>query len=62
MCLVVVWAARRAYRSAWGIGILAVFVHCLTDFPFEIGAMQFWVFTLIGVLAAETATATCPRE
>jgi hypothetical protein len=54
MCLAVAWTAPRAYRSAWGIGILAMFVHCLTDFPFEIGALQFWVFTLIGVLAAET--------
>ena len=54
MCGVVVWLVGRAYRSVWGIGILAVFVHCLTDFPFQIGGMQFWVFTLLGVLAAET--------
>ncbi len=48
------WTARRAYASVWGIGLAAVFLHCLTDFPFQISGMYFWVVTFLGVLAAES--------
>lgn len=52
MCTVATWAARKAYRSVWAIGIIAVLAHSLVDFPMQSATIQFWVFTLVGMLGA----------
>jgi len=41
-----------AVRSIWGIGILAVFLHALVDYPFARFGLTAWNFTLIGALSA----------
>jgi O-antigen ligase len=43
---------RGAVRSVWGLGILAVFVHSLVDYPFMRLGLAAWVFTFAGALAA----------
>lgn len=48
-----VWCIRPAVRSVWGIGLLAVFVHALADYPMQRLGVAGWVFVLIGALAAE---------
>ena len=40
----------RAIRSGWALGIHAVFLHSLVDFPMQIPAIAFLVFTLLGAL------------
>lgn len=50
-------ATPAAWRSVWGIGLLAIWVHCLVEYPMQqrpaIGA---WFFVMLGVLAAARPT------
>src|SRR3979490_1368672 len=48
------WALRPAVRAVWGIGVLAVFLHAVVDYPFQQRpALAAFVFALLGLLAAE---------
>jgi O-antigen ligase len=47
-----VWCLRPAFRSVWGVGVLAVFLHAGVDYPFSRPALGSWVFALIAILAA----------
>ena len=49
---ITVWAARRALRSVWGIGVLLVFMHCWVDYPFSLPALAAWVVAGLGLLAS----------
>ena len=40
-----------AIRSIWGIGILAVFLHALVDYPFARFGLTAWNFALLGALS-----------
>lgn len=40
-----------AVRSVWGIGILAVFLHALVDYPFARFGLTAWNFALVGALS-----------
>jgi O-antigen ligase len=51
-----VWSVPQAWRSGWGIGIAAVFVHALVDFPLHVPALQLWLFAMLGVLESETTS------
>jgi O-antigen ligase len=55
-------AAPYAIRSIWGIGLLAVWVHCLVEYPFQqrpgLGA---WFFLFLGILATVPARGDCDR-
>jgi O-antigen ligase len=51
---VVAMLAPAAVRSLWGIGLMAVFVHAMVDYPFEQRpALAAYLFAMMGVLAAE---------
>jgi O-antigen ligase len=53
---VVAAAVRPAFRSLWGMGLLAVFVHCLVDYPMQQRpALAAFFFALLGILAASDA-------
>ena len=56
--------ARAAWRSLWGLGLMAVFLHALVDYPFEQRpALAAYFFALAGVLAAEAnASISSPGE
>ena len=49
---IAIWSVRAAARSLWGVGIVAVFVHCLVDYPIQRPALSGFFFVLLGVLAA----------
>jgi O-antigen ligase len=51
--LIAIWAVGPALRSIWGVGILAVFLHALVDYPFARLGVSAWVFLLLGALARE---------
>jgi O-antigen ligase len=54
MLIAVVGLARPAWRSLWGLGLMAVFLHALVDYPFEQRpALAAYFFALAGALAAE---------
>jgi len=54
------WAVRPAIRSRWGIGVLAVFLHCLVDYPLQKPALAALVFVLLGALASFMRS--CPQN
>lgn len=48
---VVAGAVRPAFRSLWGLGLLAVFVHCLVDYPMQQRpALAAFFFALLGIM------------
>ena len=47
-----VWCLRPAFRSVWGVGVIAVFLHAAVDYPFSRPALGSWIFVVIAMLAA----------
>jgi O-antigen ligase len=45
-----IFIVRRALRPIWGVGILAVLVHALVDYPFARLGITAWFFALAGAL------------
>ena len=46
-------AVRPAFRSLWGLGLLAVFIHCFVDYPMQQRpALAAFFFALLGVMTA----------
>ncbi len=48
--LLAISVTRPAFRSVWGIGVPAVFVHALVDYPFARFGVSAWLFILAGAL------------
>ena len=54
-------AIRPAVRSLWGLGLLAVFLHGLIDYPFEQRpALAAFFFAMLGILMAQAGTQALP--
>ena len=53
MLVVFLWTVRAAVQSVWGIGLAAVMVHSLVDYPFMRLGLAGWIFVLLGVLEAD---------
>ncbi len=51
-CAALFWSARRR----WGIGVAAVFLHALVDYPLQKPALAALTFSLLGALAADAAS------
>jgi O-antigen ligase len=51
MLLLLVWSIRPAIRSGWGIGLLALCVHALVDYPFARLGVCGWYFALVSMMA-----------
>ena len=47
-----VWSLRPAFRSVWGLGVVAVFLHATVDYPFSRPALGSWPVLVIAMLAA----------
>jgi O-antigen ligase len=54
---VAVWSIRPALRSRWGIGVIAVFLHCLVDYPLQKPALAAFFFAVLAVLACSAKEA-----
>ena len=48
-------ALAPAIRSVWGLGVYALWLHALVDFPMQIPALAALVFTLLAAVSAESA-------
>jgi O-antigen ligase len=46
------WSIRPAIRSVWGIGLIALCLHAVVDYPFARFGVCGWYFALLGMLAA----------
>lgn len=51
MLAVAVWAVPRAVRSAWGVGVLMVLIHCLWDYPIQRTGVAIVFFTMMAAIA-----------
>ena len=51
MATLFLWCLRPAFRSVWGIGVIAVFLHALVDYPFSRPALGSWPILIIAMLA-----------
>jgi O-antigen ligase len=51
MLMVFFWSFRPAIRSIWGLGVIAVGLHALVDYPFARFGVCGWYFALLGMLA-----------
>jgi hypothetical protein len=56
MLAIAVLGASRLARSLWGIGVLAMWLHCLIDFPMQRPALGLWVFVLLGAACSQPKT------
>jgi hypothetical protein len=50
---VAIWSVRPAANSLWGVGIVAIFLHCAVDYPIQRPALGGLFFVLLGALAAQ---------
>ena len=55
LCLAL-WGIRPAIRSIWGIGVLAVLIHALFDYPFSRPAVGAWPILILSMAAVDQAT------
>ncbi|HEX6545691.1 MAG TPA: O-antigen ligase family protein, partial [Bryobacteraceae bacterium] len=58
MVLLIVWTIRPAFRSVWGIGLVAFALHAFVDYPFARLGTCGWYFALAGMLGAQQGTST----
>ncbi len=52
MLAILIWSIRPAIRSGWGVGLIALCIHALVDYPFARFGVCGWYFCLLGMLAA----------
>ena len=52
MLAMIVWSIRPAIHSVWGLGLIAVAIPALVDYPFARFGVCGWYFCLLGMLAA----------
>ena len=54
MLAILAMLLRPAFRSLWGLGLIAVFVHAWIDYPFQQRpALAAFLFAMAGALASE---------
>ena len=53
---------RDRFKTVWGVGLVAVFVHSMVDYPLQKPVLDLWMFTLLGTLAAETGRSSQAPE
>jgi hypothetical protein len=50
-----IWSLRPAFRSVWGLGVVAVFLHAFVDYPFSRPALGSWPILILSLLACTAA-------
>jgi O-antigen ligase len=58
---IAIWSIPRAWRAVWGIGVLAVFVHRMVDFPLQNPLLELWLLVLLGAMAAQCRATSNPN-
>jgi O-antigen ligase len=55
MLAVFVWSVRPAVEAVWGVGLIAICLHALVDYPFARFGVCGWYFALAPMLAVQAA-------
>ncbi len=45
------WSLRPAFRTVWGLGVVAVFLHALVDYPFARPTLGSWPIVMMAMMA-----------
>jgi O-antigen ligase len=61
LCLAL-WGIRPAIRSIWGVGVLAVLIHALFDYPFSRPAIGAWPILILSMVAVNHPTSELPEN
>jgi O-antigen ligase len=61
MLWILVWTAPRALRSGWGIGVVAIFVHCVVDYPIQRIPVALMMFIMLAAVASTSRQVEEPR-
>lgn len=51
MAALVIWIAKPAIRSLWGLGVLSAMIHSYVDYPIREPALSFLWFAMAGAVA-----------
>ena len=51
MATLFLWCLRPAFRTVWGLGVIAVFLHATVDYPFSRPALASWPILVIAMLS-----------
>jgi O-antigen ligase len=54
------WVVWRVRGAPWAIGVVAVLMHSLVDFPMQKTPVAAWLFAMMGMLAASRAAVKRP--
>ena len=52
------WSLRPAFRTVWGLGVIAVFLHALVDYPFSRPALGSWPILILAMLSVRSPEKT----
>jgi hypothetical protein len=55
MATLFLWTLRPAFRSVWGVGVVAVFLHAAVDYPFSRLGLAAWIVVAIALLSGAGA-------
>jgi endonuclease/exonuclease/phosphatase family metal-dependent hydrolase len=55
MLVIFIWSIPLALRSGWGLGVIAICLHALVDYPFARFGVCAWYFALTAMLSAAPA-------
>lgn len=50
LATLLIWSLRPAFRSVWGIGVVAVFLHATVDYQFSRPALGSWAILVLALL------------
>ena len=56
------WSLRPAFQSVWGMGLVAVFLHAIVDYPFSRPALGSWPILILAMLAAQNLPPTAESQ
>ena len=58
----VAWSIRPAVRSGWGIGLIALAIHAVVDYPFARFGVCGWYFALVSIMSYQGAVVPLERD
>jgi O-antigen ligase len=62
MAAIFIWSIRPVLRSGWGIGLIAICLHAVVDYPFARLGVCGWYFALVSMLTYQPAFIELERD
>ena len=62
MAVIFIWSIRPAIRSGWGVGLIAICLHAVFDYPFARLGVCGWYFALVSMMSYQRAFMPLERD